>query len=90
VKKILLCLIFIGSFSVFAEDMHDHRAADSTGISSPDSLIAAYNESAKKDSLAEPKLTKRKYNHKEQVYFAVGMMAFFALILTTAQSWNPD
>ena len=35
------------------------------------------------------RLTKRHFNYKQQVILAVGMMAFIALMMTTAQSWNP-
>ncbi len=38
----------------------------------------------------EIKLNKKKYNHREQVIFATGMMAFIAVILATVQNWNPD
>ena len=34
-------------------------------------------------------LTKRQFNYRQQVILAVGMMAFVALMMTTAQSWNP-
>lgn len=36
------------------------------------------------------KLNKRNYNHKDQVIFAAGMMAFIAIIFASVQNWNPD
>lgn len=36
------------------------------------------------------KISKRKYNHREQILFASVMMAFIAIIISSAQNWNPD
>jgi len=35
------------------------------------------------------KLTKRTFDHKQQVFWGLGMMAFIAIILSSSQSWNP-
>ncbi len=35
------------------------------------------------------KLIKRTFDSRQQVSLGVGMMVFIALIMTTAQSWNP-
>jgi len=42
-----------------------------------------------KPSARKITLTKRKYNYKQQIILAVGMMVFVALMMTTAQNWNP-
>jgi hypothetical protein len=36
------------------------------------------------------KLTKRNYNHREQVIFGTAMMAFLAIVITTVQNMNPN
>ena len=41
-------------------------------------------------SVKKIKLRKRKYNYRQQVILAVGMMAFIAIMMTTAQSLNPN
>ncbi|HEX3020643.1 MAG TPA: hypothetical protein VHP36_10095 [Chitinispirillaceae bacterium] len=35
------------------------------------------------------KLVKRNFNSRQQVGLGIGMMIFIAVIMTTAQSWNP-
>jgi hypothetical protein len=40
-------------------------------------------------SMRKIKLIKREYNYRQQVVLAVGMMAFIAIMMSTAQSWNP-
>ncbi len=35
-------------------------------------------------------IVRRNFKYRYQVGTALGMMAFIAFILTTAQSWNPD
>lgn len=35
------------------------------------------------------KLIKRKYNHRQQVILAIGMMVFIGIMMTTAQNMNP-
>lgn len=35
------------------------------------------------------KLVKRTFDSRQQVTLGIGMMVFIALIMTTAQSWNP-
>lgn len=35
------------------------------------------------------KLIKRTFDSRQQVSLGIGMMVFIALIMTTAQSWNP-
>lgn len=54
--------------------------------STPNAIVSG--DSAK--TKPEMKLSKKKYNHREQVIFASGMMAFIAVILATVQNWNPD
>lgn len=34
-------------------------------------------------------LIKRDHDYKKQVWLAAGMMAFVALMITSAQTWNP-
>ena len=36
------------------------------------------------------KIVRRDFKYRYQVRTALGMMAFIAIVLTTAQSWNPD
>jgi hypothetical protein len=36
------------------------------------------------------KILKRKFDVREQVGIALGMMAFVLIMMTTSQAWNPD
>lgn len=36
------------------------------------------------------KIHKRKYNHREQIIFASVMMFFIAIVIASADNWNPD
>jgi hypothetical protein len=40
-------------------------------------------------SLGKIKIVKRKVDYSKFVALAIGTMAFIALIITTAQAWNP-
>ena len=40
-------------------------------------------------SVKKIKLRKRQYNYKQQIRLAVGMMAFIAVMMMTAQNFNP-
>ncbi len=63
---------------------------DSSVAVEPDSLAGARKEIKKEMEHTGMKLTKRNFDHKRQVFLAAGMMAFVAIIMTTAQSWNPE
>ncbi|NLG19381.1 MAG: hypothetical protein GX556_18830 [Fibrobacter sp.] len=63
---------------------------DSSAAVEPDSLAGARKEIKKKMKHTGMKLTKRNFDHKQQVFLAAGMMAFVAIIMTTAQTWNPE
>lgn len=54
--------------------------------SAPQAIVSGDSAKVK----PEMKLNKKRYNHREQVVFAAGMMAFVAVILATVQNWNPD
>jgi hypothetical protein len=54
--------------------------------STPNAIVSGDSAKVK----PEIKLSKKRYNHREQVVFAAGMMAFIAVILGTVQNWNPD
>jgi len=71
----------------------DSTLIDTTTVHvSTDSLVSARNAINKNVKTEKPsiKLAKKRYNHKEQVIFAAGMMAFLAIVLSTVQMWNPD
>jgi hypothetical protein len=44
------------------------------------------------DTIKSPTLavSKKKYNHREQIVFATIMMLFIAVVISSAQNWNPD
>jgi hypothetical protein len=79
----------VDSISIIKEDSTDSIET----ASATDSLFKTKNTVAA-DSLNTEKpvakLTKRDYNHREQMIFGTAMMAFLAIILTTVQSMNPD
>jgi hypothetical protein len=46
-------------------------------------------EESQEESRRKIPLVKRKINHRRQVFLAAGMMVFVALIVSSAQMWNP-
>ena len=65
---------------------------DSPSVStvSGDSLSKTRDEIQAESSKPSMRLVRRKFDHKHQVFLAAGMMAFIALVMTTAQTWNPN
>ncbi len=63
----------------------DTLAADSSEVEASEPL-----EIASEPKVEKLKIVRRKYKYKNQVRAALGMMAFFVIVLTTTQSWNPD
>ena len=46
-------------------------------------------DASKRSPTRKISLIKRQYNYRQQIILAMGMMVFVALIMTSAQSWNP-
>ncbi|KMQ51780.1 hypothetical protein CHISP_1276 [Chitinispirillum alkaliphilum] len=84
---LIVPLILIG---VFLTEAHETANTDETQAESiyVDSLqnIGEIPDSLEQDRIS---IVRREYDHKRQVWLAVGMMAFLALIISSAQSWNP-
>jgi hypothetical protein len=61
--------------------------ADSTvqSVTTKTTVTQSQTEASKKSSIRKIHLTKREYNYKQQVILALSMMAFIAIIMTTAQ-----
>ncbi|MBN1576954.1 MAG: hypothetical protein JW913_10405 [Chitinispirillaceae bacterium] len=51
--------------------------------------VQSETEASTKSSIRKIPLTKRRYNYRQQIVLAIGMMAFIAIIMTSAQTWNP-
>ncbi|MBN1307405.1 MAG: hypothetical protein JXA18_05775 [Chitinispirillaceae bacterium] len=51
--------------------------------------VQSETETSKRSSARKISLIKRQYNYRQQIILAIGMMAFVAIIMTSAQSWNP-
>ncbi len=66
-----------------SSDLPDSAAVVAAGL--PDSLDAGTP-----GKIEKIKVVRRKFRYGEQVGAALGMMAFLAIIFTTAQQWNPD
>ncbi|NLD94247.1 MAG: hypothetical protein GX639_16440 [Fibrobacter sp.] len=60
------------------------QPADSIPLPSTASLVI--------DTIKSPTLavSKKNYNHREQIVFASFMMVFIAVVIASAQNWNPD
>jgi hypothetical protein len=70
-------------------------AMDTITVPSSDSLsvVDTAVQITNKDlspSILKIRLVKRKYNYRQQVALAVGMMIFIALAMMSAQTWNPQ
>jgi len=61
------------------------RMAVTDTLPDPHQVATDAAEQKKKKS----KLIKRTFDSRQQVSLGIGMMIFIALIMTTAQSWNP-
>lgn len=80
---------------ILSADTVDSTTADTLISNTPDSKLVsdtlphphqAAETAEKKEKM---NLVKRKFDSKQQVFLGVGMMVFIAVIMTTAQSWNP-
>lgn len=85
-KCLVLCFFCLSTWadnvdSTITLDTLDHIHAEDS-LPAPD-IIHKVEENDK------TKLIKRTFNHKQQIFLGIGMMVFIALIMTTAQSWNP-
>ncbi len=65
--------------------------ADTTDLLS-DSVATPSTASLVIDTIKSPTLavSKKNYNHREQIVFASLMMLFIAVVIASAQNWNPD
>ena len=61
---------------------------DSAAVVAPDQPDSLDTAAPKK--IEKIKVVRRKFNYREQVGVALGMMAFIAIILSSVQSWNPE
>jgi hypothetical protein len=80
-----------GGVAKSPDSLHKERVPADSGKNSventaqpPDNKNVIPSSSVKKI-----KLRKREYNYKQQVRLAVGMMAFIAFVMFTAQNLNP-
>jgi hypothetical protein len=57
-----------------------------------DTVVTPSTASLVIDTIKSPTLavSKKKYNHREQIVFATIMMLFIAVVISSAQNWNPD
>jgi hypothetical protein len=85
-KRILFLIFFITAVS--AAQMPDAAPNAPDSVTQTDSLAPAKAAVSPQDGGKIP-LTKHTYDHKSQIILAAGMMAFIAIIMGTAQSWNP-
>lgn len=74
---------------------HEHEAisANSSQTDLDSGYVIAEDIAHHHDSYSGPKklkIVERVYSYREQIGFALGMMAFLTIIFTTTQSWNPD
>ena len=78
--------------SLFTDTLDIAESADtSASVAVTDTLpgphqVAIDSVDQKKE---KTKLVKRTFDSRQQVSLGIGMMVFIALIMTTAQSWNP-
>lgn len=65
--------------------------ADTT-LQPVDTVVTPSTTSLVIDTIKSPTLavSKKKYNHREQIVFATIMMVFIAVVISSAQNWNPD
>jgi len=79
-------VVVVDTVSAAVQSIADttHKPVDSVFMPSTASLVI--------DTLKSPTLavSKKKYNHREQIVFATIMMLFIAVVISSAQNWNPD
>ena len=100
--KVIYTVIIIISLQIYGFPQEQNSATvDSISKSKTDSSVVnkSFGSDVKEELLKDSsnnvkspsvKLNKKYYNHKNQVIFATGMMAFIAIILASVQNWNPD
>ncbi|HLV30728.1 MAG TPA: hypothetical protein VKY57_04065 [Chitinispirillaceae bacterium] len=87
------CIVSLLLFPVFSlADSTDEFSPNAAAFSiEEDSLQAVDDENNEKLRAANRlKLTKHSYGKRNRIALAAGMMAFLAIVMTTAQQWNPD
>lgn len=99
-KNLLILLVVVCVWGVQAQETEAHEHAQDTLVQSapaepadtglsipeiPDSIPGSTSSPSHK----KLGLIKRDYDYKKQVWLAAGMMAFMALVITSAQTWNP-
>jgi hypothetical protein len=52
-------------------------------------MMDTSEKESEQSNVRKIKLVKRNYNYRQQIWLAIGMMAFVALMMTTAQTLNP-
>lgn len=65
-------------------------AFSDTTVLSPDTAFADTGKLVIEEGVQRLKIRRRDYDYRKQLGYALGMMAFIALILTSSQSLNPD
>ena len=87
-KKILLLIVVSISLG-YTQEVSDSVTIDSAQAVQSDSLTVVDSVGVEKsEKRIKPQI--RTYDHRTQVLLAAGMMAFIAIVLSTAQAWNPD
>lgn len=90
-KRILFLILSIATLcaaqppaSLSGRDVgHDASTVTTDSLASAQAAISPPQENGRIP------LTKHNYEYKSQMILGVGMMAFIALIMGTAQAWNP-
>lgn len=89
-SSILLCISSLGL--LYAQNYEQDEFYDTLSVeNTSDSLQQQPQSQLPVDQKTHKiKVKRREFNYRSQVGGALGMMLFFAIILTTVQSWNPD
>jgi len=101
VARIAAVLIVVAASTIGAQTGQDSTATVDTVRTMPVSTGATYTpaeDTSRTPRLAEGKrqqvrklrIIKRKVNYREQIFVALGVMAFVAVMMTTTQAWNPN
>ena len=85
-----VCILWVVSYAQVPTPSMPEPAWADTVTTDPDSLRRRERPESGQAAPEQIKVVKRRFKYKRQVGLALGMMAFVALMMTSAQTWNPE
>jgi hypothetical protein len=72
-----------------ANDSSSATIASPSPAGAPADSLLGTSDSTAQDATKRIQVVRRQFKYREQVGYALAMMLFIAIIMTSSQSWNP-